>query len=1211
MPSDAKASMPLPKWDKTHQLLLDVLQVEENRQLTIAEICQKAGFTSIGPWYRASKHPEFRESVKVLRAENERLELNSNTKVGIKGLKWSKTHQLLLDVLQVEENRQLTIAEICQKAGFPNYGYWYRAIEHPQFREAIKALGMDIERRGLNLKVQTSVKVSKWGKIHQQLLDVLQVEENRQLGITELCQKAGFAHTKCWYRATKHPQFRTAVEALGVDIERYGFEAKARASAKVPKWRKIHQQLLDALQVEENRQLTITELCQKVGFASKKCWYTAIKHPQFRAAVEALGVDIERQGLSWKGEAIPKLPEWSKTYQQLLDFLQIEENRQLGIVELCHKAGFTHDNCWYRALEHPRFREAIAALGVNIERQGLYLKGEAKAQREILRVLQDEANRRLPIAEICRKADCSDEQWYKSLRSDDFVKSLQALGVTVKRREYNENGWTEVQQRILDVLQEPVNRELSLTEICQRAGYPNCSYWFRCLKNRRFMATVEELGIKIWRNGRNENGFTRAQQRFLNLLHDNPTITAGDLCRKAGYTGTCAWTQVIQDQHFIAEIEALGFQVQRRELLKDGWTVGQKRLLSVLQIEANHELPIIEVCRMAGYSSMLWYRALLRPPVVSAIKDLGIRIQRCGPDESGWTLAQKRLLRVLEDRENRQLPIPKLCEKASYSDLSRWYESLTSEKFVETLQDWEVPIARQQPRYLQHINVRLTMNLEEDLSKDVWDLRRLKSDYLKHEHPHKYILDFTWIKNPQLRQQVKLYLQRRLPRWKAGTFSAYFYGLKSVLIHLPADVDIETITREHIEAILPTILAQSSDVWANSCLSRTRAMFVYMAHSSYWNGPRPPKNLIDREDIPSCQNPLPRPIPPDVLDQLDPLLEEAIENMVIGREPPILEPMFWDAILILRRTGMRFADLAHLEAPTANNRGGCLGQDSDGDWWIHIRPEKTKMGREHQIPTSVEDGTVEAICRQSERVEDIPDHFSESYLFRTKQAVLTYGAFRKALDKLSRYLSYAGRSYEITPHQFRHTIATDMIDKGVDIIAVKEFLGHKSLSMTLRYIKVYRKGLQAKYQQYRACNKQQSYILPALSTQLLVLDMEPIQPEEIVAGWVEGYEGKLYRFELPNGLGVCEQPPGLQLACTTGGQCSTNCTKLKAGKRHLSAWENRLSGFQMTLEALKDCPGYERSCQQHEIELRQAEKVIATIQTEGYWNGRIHNAERS
>ncbi|MGR5953171.1 tyrosine-type recombinase/integrase [Bacillus paranthracis] len=51
----------------------------------------------------------------------------------------------------------------------------------------------------------------------------------------------------------------------------------------------------------------------------------------------------------------------------------------------------------------------------------------------------------------------------------------------------------------------------------------------------------------------------------------------------------------------------------------------------------------------------------------------------------------------------------------------------------------------------------------------------------------------------------------------------------------------------------------------------------------------------------------------------------------------------------------------------------------------------------------------------------------------------------------------------MSPHQFRHTVATEMIDAGVDIYAVKNFLGHSSVIMTEKYIKVYQQRLKKEF----------------------------------------------------------------------------------------------------------------------------------------------------
>jgi integrase len=404
---------------------------------------------------------------------------------------------------------------------------------------------------------------------------------------------------------------------------------------------------------------------------------------------------------------------------------------------------------------------------------------------------------------------------------------------------------------------------------------------------------------------------------------------------------------------------------------------------------------------------------------------------------------------------------------------------------------------------VSHLEVEPATDIEEELAKDVWDMRRLKHDYPKHVAPSTFEVDFSGILNPALREQVKRYFRYRLTRWKAATFRRALHHLLTVFAFFPPDVHVGTLQRSHIETLLPA-MSQLSDHQAGRGLFEAKTMFDYMATSPVWTGPRPPRFLIWKEDIPHYSQALPRPIPPDVLDQFDPLLHQAEKAVKEGQEPPIITPILWDALLILRHTGMRLEDLAHLNAPDEYGRNGCLDQDSEGYWWICIAHTNTKMGREHRIPTRKADGVIDAIRRQQERIESLPDHFSAHYLFRTARGIITRGQIQEALRKLAPSLKHEEHPYLISPHQFRHSIATDMIEQGIDVYTVKEFLGHKSLTMTEKYVKVYLSSLKAKYDTYRL-KKQQT------SASEMMGQVQITQPEgDTDGGWVENKVGKLY-----------------------------------------------------------------------------------------------------
>ena len=55
----------------------------------------------------------------------------------------------------------------------------------------------------------------------------------------------------------------------------------------------------------------------------------------------------------------------------------------------------------------------------------------------------------------------------------------------------------------------------------------------------------------------------------------------------------------------------------------------------------------------------------------------------------------------------------------------------------------------------------------------------------------------------------------------------------------------------------------------------------------------------------------------------------------------------------------------------------------------------------------------------------------------------------------------AGVEKRITPHVFRHSLATDLLRRGVDIRMVGEFLGHRNLNNTMIYTHVVNEQLKS------------------------------------------------------------------------------------------------------------------------------------------------------
>lgn len=77
---------------------------------------------------------------------------------------------------------------------------------------------------------------------------------------------------------------------------------------------------------------------------------------------------------------------------------------------------------------------------------------------------------------------------------------------------------------------------------------------------------------------------------------------------------------------------------------------------------------------------------------------------------------------------------------------------------------------------------------------------------------------------------------------------------------------------------------------------------------------------------------------------------------------------------------------------------------------------------------------------------------------------------RSIEESLKNYVIKAGLPINTTPHVMRHSFATDLLGKGVDIRILQEFLGHKSITATQIYTHVTSKKLRDIHQKYHSFN---------------------------------------------------------------------------------------------------------------------------------------------
>ena len=211
----------------------------------------------------------------------------------------------------------------------------------------------------------------------------------------------------------------------------------------------------------------------------------------------------------------------------------------------------------------------------------------------------------------------------------------------------------------------------------------------------------------------------------------------------------------------------------------------------------------------------------------------------------------------------------------------------------------------------------------------------------------------------------------------------------------------------------------------NTQRQRLRMIRIFFERLIEWDWPDAPRrNPILHGDIPPRPEPLPK-----FLDDRD-----AARLMAAARAHP--DPRTRLVVEMLARTGLRAGELCDLAADAVTQIG-------DAHW---LRVPVGKLRNDRYIPLHPD-----LIVLLADWTALNADHIrAQRRLIADHRAPLEGRTVHRIVGRVAKR---AGIGH-VHPHQLRHTLATQAINRGMRLEAIAALLGHRSMEMTLTYARI-------------------------------------------------------------------------------------------------------------------------------------------------------------
>lgn len=273
-------------------------------------------------------------------------------------------------------------------------------------------------------------------------------------------------------------------------------------------------------------------------------------------------------------------------------------------------------------------------------------------------------------------------------------------------------------------------------------------------------------------------------------------------------------------------------------------------------------------------------------------------------------------------------------------------------------------------------------------------------------------------------------------RYSKHTILAYENDLTQFTSFLEKDyeiVDLNEVNSGMVRTWLVSLMeAEVSARSVNRKITALKSFFKYALRSAWVK-----YNPMLKITSPKVSKRLPEYVEAEKLDML--LDQTEFNDDFAGRRDHLIIELFYG-------TGMRLSELLGLTVRDVNARN-------------HQLKVTGKRNKQRIIPLFVE--LENRLLAYHKERDNISTDSEKLFVFENGNELYPVYVYRL----VNRYLSKVSTRKKRSPHVLRHSFATEMLNKGADLNAIKELLGHANLSATQVYTHNTIEKLKAAYTQ--------------------------------------------------------------------------------------------------------------------------------------------------